>query len=223
MNGYQMHSPSGLPGLNGDNSGLNCLRCSCLCTRYTCFALWDFFFSEQSRDWNKSNFRKESESSQRLCRRAVDQMWTGCSAGLGGGWSSASWAQQHLLRGGTDKLRLSSQAGSAHMWNGISQGHQAAETCSESSATQVSFPVYILPQAPSQRFSQGMLRVLLWLCPWYLYLSETLLSCSGKHWHTQLHPLVLLLHFLVMSLSCSESRFAESALPFLFFSNAERM
>lgn len=145
-------------------------------------------------------------------------MRTGCSAGLRGGWSSASWAQQHLLRGSTDKLRLSTQAGSARMWNGTSQGHQAAETCSESSAMQVSFPVYILPQAPSQRFSQDMLRMLLWLHPWYLYLSETPLGSSRKHWHTQLHPFVPLLHSLVVSLSCNESRACRqcSYLPFLF-------
>lgn len=33
---------------------------------------------------------------------------------------------------------------------------------------------------------------------------------------TQLHPFVPLLHFLVMSLSCSESRLVGSTLPFLF-------
>lgn len=134
--------------------------------------------------------------------------------GLWGGWTSASWAQRQLLRGGTEELRISSQAGLPRRWNGPRQGHQAAQTRPESSpASQVSFPAVLCP-GHSLRFSQDTLRMLLCVLP------KTLAGCPSKYWHTQLHLSLPLLCFLLTSLSCSESMACrQCSPPFPLFPN----
>lgn len=72
-----MHSPSGLLQWNGEDGGVNCLRCSTLLTRN---ALLKFIFS-LSRAGIKIKIIIKKEASQRPCRHAFNQMCTGYSAG----------------------------------------------------------------------------------------------------------------------------------------------
>ena len=72
-----MHRPSGLLQLNGEDGGVNCLRCSTLFTRNV---LFKFIFS-LNRAGIKIKIIVKKEASQRLCRHAFNQMCTGYSAG----------------------------------------------------------------------------------------------------------------------------------------------
>lgn len=72
-----MHSPSGMPQLNGEDGGVNCMRCSTLFTRNVlCFL---FFPLNRARIKNKNKFLKRKH-----LRGCVDmpstRMQTGCSA-----------------------------------------------------------------------------------------------------------------------------------------------